>query len=252
MDKEITQIESIELYLDGKLKGSEKEQFEQQLQEDRAFSDLYEETRSMVQGIRFSARQKLLEKLKATEKELPEVLLHKGRTMKRYLLPLAAAATIAILVGTYLLAGPGRSEKAMNQYLAEHMEPYQNIIYPTQRAEQTETDELKTAYHLYDAGQYMTAIQRFSTLQLEGDEALNAQFYIGNAYMAIGDYSRAIDIFTKLLQEETIFTNQIRWYLSMCYLQEGKEGQALEELETLSNSGSSYAGKAETLLDMVN
>jgi tetratricopeptide (TPR) repeat protein len=249
IEKEQQQIELIEQYLDHQLSQKEKEEFEGQLEKDQKFEALYNEMKLIVAGVKNAARRELMENLKKTEQGLGIVISDNPFHIRKILVPLVVAASVVILISLSLLFSQNRAQNQLNAYLAEAMEPYQNIIHPTQRSDSNILSDAQLAFYYYDVGEYAKAIEIFLQPAMgKEDNQQSIRFYTGNAYMALENYMQAIEIFTILLGSETIFENQTRWYLSLCYLKVDERDKALEQLLILEESDSSYAARAIQLM----
>lgn len=246
-------IELIECFLADRLSKKDRREVEDLLGSDKKFKALFEELSVVIKGVEYSARNELMNKLKKTEKGLPEIQIKpKTVTLKKVKYTLAIAATVALLLGSVYTVLISRHSDAKNDYLTNYYSPYPNIIHPVQRDEDTGMTEEELAYFYYESEQYDLALEKF--LELKEDTSVNLEntlFYLANIHMALGNYEQAIENFTNLLNDSLVFANQTRWYLSLCYLEEGNVDSAKRQLEQIMETDNSYNERAMELLDKV-
>lgn len=107
-------IDLIERYLDNRLSAEELTEFEQRKIDDKKFNELVTEMNTLVQGIRFSEREKLRKELADLEAGLPEVeteveaKTEKSKVifLKRRVFQMAVAASIVIAFGLFYVLRP--------------------------------------------------------------------------------------------------------------------------------------------------
>jgi tetratricopeptide (TPR) repeat protein len=254
MSKEDANIDLIELYLAGRSSKKEKEEVEERMQNDPKFKALFEEVRKVIKGVEYSARNELLNKLRETEKGLPEIVLEKKPRIvriKRIKYAIAIAATIALLIGSVYTILISRDDGSREDYLTNYYAPYPNIIHPVQRAEDTLMTDEELAYYYYESEQYEKALELFLAFQEDSVNLESTLFYLANIYMALGKYEDAIEKFNNLLNDSVVFENQTRWYLSLCYLEDGNYDSAQQQLEQITKTENSYNERAVELMDKI-
>jgi tetratricopeptide (TPR) repeat protein len=254
MKKENDNIELIEKYLEGKISGKDKSGFESKLRSDTGFNTLFNDVRQMIQGVRYAAQNDLLNKLKETERSLPAVKIERRTKIfapGKVKYAFAVAATVALLVSSIYIVFISRDQVRHEDYFTEYYTPYPNIIHPVQRAEITGMTEEELAYYYYEKEEYDKALELFNMLRTEKGDSENTLFYLANIYMAMGNYDKAIENFTILLNDSVIFENQTRWYLGLCYLEEGKLIEAKQQLERITETENAYKARADELLTRI-
>jgi len=254
MKNEIVHIELIEKYLEGKISKKDKKSLEDRLHSDSAFKSLVEDLGGLIKGIQYSAHKDLMNKLKKTEKLLPPVQgVHKPKTVRfrRFKYAVAVAATIILLLGSIFTIIISRNQTAEEDYFMKYYVPYPNIIHPLQRAEEEQMTKEELAYYYYESEQYNKALELFLEMQEETGDSESTRFYLANIYMAMGNYEDAIENFTILLNDSVLFENQTRWYLGLCYLEDGNLKAAEEQLERITETENSYKNRAEELLSKI-
>ncbi len=254
MSKEDINIDLIEQYLAGSSSKKEKQDVEERMQNDASFKSLFEEIRKVIKGVELAARNELFNKLKETEKGLPEITIDKKPKVlriRKFKYAIAVAATIALIVGSVYTLLISRHDDGKNDYLTNYYAPYPNIIHPVQRAEDTLMTDEELAYYYYESEQYEEALELFLTFQEDSINLESTLFYLANIYMALGNYEEAIENFNNLLNDSIVFENQTRWYLSLCYLESENFDSAEKQLKQITESENSYNEKAVELLDKV-
>jgi tetratricopeptide (TPR) repeat protein len=101
------------------------------------------------------------------------------------------------------------------------------------------------AYKAYDLATYADAITLFEQVQ-QKDEGV--YLYLGNAYLALGDATKAIPLFEKVIAEYDVFDEPAEWYLALAYLRNNRVEEAVSKLRALQQGNNSYADEAERLL----
>lgn len=107
---------------------------------------------------------------------------------------------------------------------------------------------------LYEQRKYSDAIEVFSGLLREDDKnklADNAQYWIGECYYGLGNFSQSLVEFEKIaLFARSEKHDDAQLKIALCYLQKGDRAQAKSELEQLlaTYPTSEYVGKAKQYL----
>lgn len=107
---------------------------------------------------------------------------------------------------------------------------------------------------LYEQRQYADAIKVFSELLREDDKnklADNAQYWIGECYYGMGNFSQSLIEFEKIaLFARSEKHDDAQLKIALCYLQKGERAQAKSELEQLlaAYPTSEYVDKAKQYL----
>ena len=82
---------------------------------------------------------------------------------------------------------------------------------------------------------YLEAINTFNLIPEDHNSVLLVKLYIGNAYMAIGDYKKALEVLTPLLEQDCLFTDEVAWYIALCELKLGQFEEASIHLDQVIN-----------------
>ena|SRR5688572_8541647 len=247
MNTHIYDIELIQSYLERSLSDIEKEKLEKRLKEEPLLKTMYLEQQQLISGIRYAHLQHKLEQLRALEATLPKIEqgTEKGNQifLQRYWKPLAVAASISIIVVTFIFLN--RADDPAELY-ASYFEPYPNIFEPITRGE-NEVSKRSTAFQAYESGDYVQAATLFSELLKEKKEP-GMLLLLGNTNLILNNTKEARNNFITLINDFDEYDIQGKWYLGLSYLKEGDVKSAQLIMRELSNSEYSYAGKAKELL----
>ena len=248
MNTQLHDIGLIQSYLDRSLSDTEKEKLEKRLKEEPLLKTMYLELQQLISGIRYSHLRQKLEQLRKLEATLPEIKqeIQNGKQifLQRYWKPLAAAASISIIVVTSIFLN--RSEDPAELY-ASYFEPYPNVFEPITRGENEVVSKRTTAFQAYEAKDFAQAASLFNELLKEKKEP-GVLLLLGNANLMLNNTKEARNNFITLINDFDEFDTQGKWYLGLSYLKEGDVKSAQLIMRELSNSEYSYAGKAKELL----
>jgi hypothetical protein len=249
MELENKDIQIIEDFLEGKLRGEEALLFEQRIQADNDFREQVESLRNLFSGIRFSAMKTSLKKLEASLPEIETKREAKIISFKNYKVVIAVAASIVvILAGTWLFPGNNmNNESLFNEYYSA----YPNITNTITRGGSTVDDIKQEAFLAYDKEDYNKASELFNRI-LEKERTPFILLYAGNSSLSAGKNTKAIGIFRELLSTPSDFEIQGKWFLSLALIRENKIAEAKILLLQLKENGSSYSNKAGFLLNKIN
>lgn len=243
MNEEVD-IEILESYLQDRLRDEAKEQVENRLRTDEDFAALYSDVKILQEGIRESSRRRTASKLKKLEAEIAQ---HEKSGVKvipinRTYWAIGAAASIVVLVSFFFLfrSTPLTPSEELFQ---TYFKPYTNITSPSTRG-QTVVTPTTVAFQKYDAQEFDEAIELFEAID-QKDAALH--LYLGNAYLATGNATSAVDNFKACMQKSDTFTKQAEWYLALSYLKNNETDKCISLLNKISDT-SSYAPMARRIL----
>ena len=164
--------------------------------------------------------------------------------LRQYKVAVAAAVTL-LIAAWYLIfqMNPITNE----ELFAENFIPFSNLDN-NKRSTNEVLSERKQAYTAYDQGDYEQAALLFEKVITTSDNQLLDMFYLGNAYLAIGNAENAIKNFKAVIKSETGLTTVAKWYLGLCYLKAEQTDLAREMLLEVQNSGDERSEKATVIL----
>jgi tetratricopeptide (TPR) repeat protein len=248
-------IDLIERYLDEDLDPAELKKFNLKLEQDPEFQRLYHDMDRLVEGIQISARKTTIEeKLANLENSLP---FHKSRKdseetpvirlwdrVMQY--KVAVAAAIAMLfVATFILITQDFATDPGKLY-AENFEPFPNVGPGNTRS--AEKDDKQQAYTYYDMGKYEDALKIFTQMDMDTADKL----YAANAYMAIGEITKAITLLEQVSERGTGLSIHAKWYLALCNMQEENLASARTLFTELKDQGGEYHQEAARILEKMD
>lgn len=233
----------MERYLNGDLSGEELLAFEKQLKEDKTLQQRLKTLGNLKEGIVQAGRKDLHSEIKQWEEnELPI-----ARTIpiwkRSWTMGIAAVLVIGI---TAIMLWP-QSENS-NELFKAYFEPYPNVIMPTVRGgEVNEPSTVQKAYRAYDEGNYTEAVQFFENLEVKDDGSL---FYLGNSYLAIHETENAIQVLEKLVNEQSQFDEEAKWFLGLAYLKIGDNAMARDTFGKIKSER--YQNKINNILKQID
>lgn len=239
--KENEEYQRLEDYLMGRLDQSAHQEMEEILGKDKGLKEEAEQLRMIMQGISRSGRGELKNRLQELEKSFEENNNTRSISWWSYGI---AASVVLLLAGSILffLADSG-------QDLNTWYEPYPVLDQSIMRSGDQPLDDLQDALQLYETGKYISAAESLQKLQVEEEMEEYVRFYLASSWQAGLKTEKAIPIYREIAENGKIFSIQAQWYLSLCYIQLGKTEEAKQTLQELSSGSSSYAKKANDLLE---
>ena len=222
----------------GAIKQGELEMFEEQMQNDRTLAEEVRVQKEIMLSINQVFDQELKQKLKEANFSSTKKLITLNQVYA-----IAASLTLLLVFGYVFL----KPSKTAEQIYLSYYQSYPNIIDPKERGKSQKNEN---AYSLYEQKNYKAAIGEFKNL-IENDSKNAAHyFYLGISAMELTDYPLAENCMLKAIElKESRFTNPARWYLSLIYLHENQTDKAINELNALVTTKSSYSSKASSLLE---
>ena len=214
-------LEYIDRFFNGELSPEETQHFEKRIIDDPEFAD--EVT------FYLSARQILQEEVIKEKKERFRQLLKEdntfsknfqtGRVRKLWMYNVAAAAAVIVFAffAWYLFF----SKASSPQQLADN---YINGNLKTLSVTMgIEKDSIQTGLHLYNEGQYDSALQQFETIIYRDTANYLAKKYAGIVYLKLNNYDKALDYFRQP-EKFSLFSNPAKFYQSLTLLKRDLPG----------------------------
>ncbi len=248
MENNIQDMEWIERYLSPELSPEEKRWMEKRMDIEPDLKSKYQIHKQLIDGIRYSHLQNKLEQLKVLESTLPSVEPTESRSVifANYWKPLAAAASLAIIIAAYVLINqPPKPEELYAQYF----QPYPNVFEPTLRGADDAVITSRTmGFRAYDQGNYEKAVLLFNEALREKEDP-GILLLLGNANLVLGNVEDAQNNFLTLIKDFDELDSQARLYLGLSYLKQGDSKKAKLILQELGDPEATYSKKAKELLN---
>ncbi len=268
MERMYTDIELIDKYQRGMANKEEKAEVQNRLLADNKFRKLFDDLEVMSEGIRRTgARTSVEEKLAQLEATLedegetnrsdqPEVDIGEAREESQPEVivlwyqntAFRVAASVVLLLAAWFVFYP--VNRVNNQDLvAEYFVPYSNTN-PKTRGDAIEPKDITAeAFNAYDSKDYKASIPLFEQAVKNGDNYISNNFYLGNAYLAIGESERAVETFKTVIEAESGLTDAAKWFLALAYLYADNTEMTIRTLKNVRDFGEDYyAEKANKLL----
>jgi len=225
-----TSEEAIERYCLGNMDEEERLAFENQLEEDNELKTLLEELKPAILAL----------KLEGLRSNLQEIHLEKGKNSGRSkrLIYIGVAASISIIALFFSLSLQRSNKELFDAYF----QPYPDVITKRSSAGEPSSDSSMSSYSSND---YEKTIESLSSNPKLSSDQL---FYLAQAYLALKEGEKAVEILEGNSFEDSKLKSQVNWYLALGYLLTENETKGKELLYTLAQSQSSNKERAEELL----
>lgn len=229
-------IALFDAYLLNEVSDEERTNFESKLVADKNFKSEFEAFKLLQQDMADSEVITFKDQLEQWDKKISERPQNKTtRIIPLKLIGLAASILLIIVISVlYFIDTPNHQA-----LVATNFEPYDNIL--TVRGEKEDLDE---GMMYYESGDYKTAITLFENYP----ENTNAQFYKGEAHLAVNEYDAAINSFELVITAHSIFNEIAEYHLALAYIGREDINVAKAHLKAIA-ADSDFYSKAQSLLD---
>lgn len=247
MNDQNNKIDIIEKYLDNQLKPADRQRFEMDVLNNPELKEEIRKHQLLIDGIKLHGRSQLLNKTKEWDAEIGAVPNSESssRIISSFRWYYLAAAIAFIIVSVAVIYS--NLNAGFDRVVAAHYEPY-NYIPNTQRSENREPRAIDEVFQNYERQDYANVIVLVDALD-ESDKAEISSFLQANAYQATGENIKAIRAFSNLANSGSMYATASKWYLALCYLSEKQPEKAMPLLKELADSNTSFAPKAEKLMN---
>jgi hypothetical protein len=231
-------------YLEGKMTGRKRKEFEEDLKSNRELYRVY----------RLHARVDAA-LLDDDHNELRDMFekMHPAAAVRRhypvwYKYAAAALLVLSLATALFLILSPGKAGRN-DRLFAAYYKPY--VTPGTMMAATGQPDKSITlGLQLYDEKSYEKAYEQFSLYLDNGGMGTLARFYAGTSLMALGKYTEAAPFFKAVIPTgDVLFTDQSKWYLALACLKTGNTHDAEDLLEDLVHTSVFYGHDARAILD---
>lgn len=234
MSDDKQEIELFDKYIANTLSETEKEQFEERLATDTSFEENFMLHKKSVKSVRHILfREDVLSVMQEEE------LSHEDNPRPKLHMYIAAAVSLVLASSIAIFYLNTSSTNAYD----ELYKPYPNIV----RMRATDPGTLTDALDQYARGNFGVSLKLFSAIPNKTDTIL---FYQGLSQMSIDSMTQAITTLKSIPIEQTIFTDQIHWYLGLAYFKTGDVVNCRSNLRHLQIGGFKYAPAQLLLKDL--
>lgn len=242
--KNLKNTTEIEAYLQGNMSESDMIELEVRLLQDEKFRHEFQTMKILWQGIMTSAEKssqqvkinrltnsasplKVLNNSKKGARILP--ITH-NRKRVFYATAIALSITLIALIAIPILF-PG--DLNPQEMFAENFQVSPNLDYRSARGTVFDPAIIE-AYRSYDQGDYQRAAQLLEDLVGSDEDRLTHQFYLGNCYLVLEKWDRAISALQEPAYANIQISDDAKWYLSLAYLASGDSENAVPLLKETS------------------
>lgn len=155
-----------------------------------------------------------------------------------------AAASVVVVLGLASLLGLFQSSEYSGSYaFSEYYEPYGTDMVVRGEGHFNQLDK---AIGFYQNGNMALALSEFERLERENIEL--SGFFSALCYMEMGDFDKAKGILNGISNDAIFYSDQINWYLALCYLKDNEESKAEVLLHEVVKGNNQYSAKASEIL----
>lgn len=237
----------IENYLAGTLSAEEQKKVEDRLLTDREFAQRLEIFKMLPHLVSEDVHN-FRNELEGIYQEYRQQDAASSTMSRRTFFMAASLALLISVIGILIWLLPS-SLTPQEMYATHFTVPADNI---TVRNDQEISPALQSAMEAYNAQDYATAVAQFEDILQEDTNNAPVLFYSGVAYLILNENEKAMQNLQKVSEtEDTAYALTAHWYLGLAYLKQNNIAQAREIFSSLKESGSSYAKRADTILQQL-
>lgn len=246
MNEEESEIERIESYLKGELKGEALSEIEYQIGNDPAFAEKVADYSLIIDEVKYKGAKEFENQVKSWEnagfKTGKNAFFH-----KKWYFALAAVIALLIIGGITWVLNQTDSVTQAGLFTA-YFQPYDDVI-----SERASGDEgqllLNNAMAAYNSRDYQAAILMFQTFLQDFPNDPAASCYLAISYLANNDLEAAGQGFKSLLNSSTgLYLELSQWYLVLIYVKQNKQPLIDTHLKVITeNQGHLFHQKAVEL-----
>jgi tetratricopeptide (TPR) repeat protein len=231
--------ELIQDYIDNVLSAEDKQLFDNLYESDAEFRAELKSQEEMVDLLthRLSSDEQTL-RMSLTE---AEAKYRKGKVVswKQWLMPLAAAACILIIV-KFVFFPPDITLYELPEMRSEIVRGNQN----------NEADRYEHAVEAFNAKDYRKSTSILLDLHQTNKTILQYQFYLGLSLIGEKKFDEAARYLSPLADGESVFQQEASYYVAIALTESGRTEEAKQRLSNIEQSSKIY-DKAQKLLDKI-
>lgn len=241
------QNETIKKYLANQLTPTERNAFEQEMENDEFLKE-------SVEGFEMLSNSDT--KLTTIKTELNNQIdakvsqYKKSKIISMNVYKLAAAACIIgiLSITAYRIFF---TKKSVNeeQIYATYFKPLTNIDANV-RGENDKSDEKKAA-NAYENEDYFEALNMYQKLVANNPKNIKNNLFLGISYLATNQSKKAIDVLQTITQSEE-YHFDIQWYLALAYIKNKEIQNAQATLSNLTKEENYYQKEAQEILEKLD
>jgi len=236
----MTSFDLIDKYIQKTATPEELQEINRLLEEDPAFKEEFYFHLELKEAIKIEENQKLKKQLQKLDTE---------KSPKKFYLNMYKVAAV-LIIGLGILWFFNTSPNYDKIY-AENFEPFPNIVAPTVRDLNASENKTAVAFRLYDNQNYTAAATAFKELY-DQDKTSYANFYYAISLMADQEFEKAIQALeTPDWEVPEKYLGYTDWYLGLAYLKIGDKESARDYLYKTTQTNSYIAEQAQKVIDKI-
>ena len=135
------------------------------------------------------------------------------------------------------------------ELFTQNFEPYLYASTIT-RGDAVQSEDMSSrAYAAYARADYLQAVSLLESIIPTSQFKTKDQFFLGNAYLALGQGDKAIEMFSLVVLEHDSLEIFAQWYLGLSYLQTGDTASAIEVLTIVRDAGLEHSEEAQKIVN---
>lgn len=227
MDQDEKNIDLIDAYARGELKGVELSEFENRRLHDLEFDKEVKDYLLIIKGVRWSQEEAFANKLKDWEDEIDQTG-NAGKVIPiKRIFYIAATVLVVAVAGGYFFWSVHNNDELFDQYF----QPYADVISSRSDSQ----DICEQAMGFYNQKEYDKAIGYLSKCIEERPGDLAAQCYLGIAYLAKDRPRDAKVTFKKIVRSEPgLFKEVAEWNLALTHLKLNETDSTKAKLQEIA------------------
>jgi TolA-binding protein len=159
-----------------------------------------------------------------------------------------ASLVAASIIGVFLLIRSFLPFYNPDKIFSRFYEPDLAVSGVTRSLNTIGNEAFESALDSYREGNYQVATAGFSEAILNDPASGSSRFFLGITYIAMNDFSQAVNILYGVANQQGEYSKEARWYLGLAYLKTGNKAKASECFELLAQTSEFYRERSERIL----
>lgn len=235
-------------YFSNSLTEDERKQFHKLLETDAGFKEQFELELNLKRAIRDKKNKDLKAKLIDFERDIEKS--SRPSISKLGIRKWSIAASVALLMALGWYGYNALSGTDYEHLYASNFEAYPNTVYTITRSDGNRSLE-RDAFAAYESEDYEQAVALFSKAKNQ-EEIAHRDFYLAQCYLNLDKNKEAIELFSKVILEDSKFEAEANWYLALTYLKKEDNENAISTLNRQVKMFDYNKTKARDLLKALN
>ena len=253
-DHSTDQHELIDDYLLGNLSGDKLAACEKRLREDDEFAGKVRLHKLIMQEMAENEDDKIRDIISNADKEMDDPVIRHIPYLMYF--SYAAAVLVFIALGVYLIFF---YQPLPQKLFTEYFVPYDNDLIASPRSSEIPEqfshfsekayDQILIGMKYYEKGDFEKASEILDNKLFNKTRDPELVFYLALSQLACGKTGEAIGNLESLSEHpDHLYRDEVTWYLALAYLNSGEENRTKELLQKISGTKNPYAQQAKELL----